>query len=96
MGDGEGDQRDFRGGVSDVTTMEIVRYLGYRIMTRVEPVGDAYRATSWVVRLDDPTGTVREAGVSVARSEAQAVRDAQIHARLAIEISLEDEALRGS
>ncbi len=75
-------------------TMEIVRHLGHRIMTQTESVSDGYRATSWVVRIDDGDPPVRLAGSVTAPTEAEAVREAQIQARLALEIALEDEAYR--
>jgi hypothetical protein len=80
--------------VADVATVEIIRYLGHHIMTQTEPVETGYRARAWVVRSDVPNDPARDAGSAVARSELQAVREAQTQARLAIDISLEDEALR--
>ena len=94
MGEHGRNGEDVFEGVGGAVTMEIVRYLGHRIMTQTEALADGYRATAWVVRIDVPGAPVRSAGSAVARTEAQAVRDAQIHARLAIEIALEDEALR--
>lgn len=74
------------------TTVEILSYRGYRILTRVDPDANGFSAQAWAVRLDRPGSDALPAGLAVARDEAVAFREAQAQARMAIEAALEDEA----
>ena len=75
------------------TTVEILSYRGYRILTRVVASAKGYLAEAWAVRLDRPGAKALPAGVATSRDEAEAFREAQTQARIAIEAALEDEAL---